>query len=292
MAALLLLFGALSLTAVAIGCVVASAHGAPASLWLRNLAAWAIGGLAALAIAKAAGARTAIGFLFAAPLVLVAGLLSAGQEGVHRWVDLGPVHMNVAAVLLPPAVVACAALVGRFRWAWGVEGLAAGLLITQPDASQATAFGGALIVIAVLSPLGAVLRLGVAALAILAAGAAWLRPDPLAPVPTVEGVMGLARDLSPLAWILAWTALGGATLAPLAASRAGDPAVRAAAVGLAAYAVLSAVTPLIGAFPVPLVGMGMSPVLGLWLGVGLLGALSRRPDALTFDPLHAPFRAS
>ena len=36
-----------------------------------------------------------------------------------------------------------------------------------------------------------------------------------------------------------------------------------------------AVTPLFGAFPVPLVGVGMSPILGAWLGVGLLAATAR-----------------
>ena len=44
--------------------------------------------------------------------------------------------------------------------------------------------------------------------------------------------------------------------------------------------------PMFGAFPVPWVGMGMSPIVGGWLGVGLLAAAMRwRGDAETAKPL-------
>lgn len=38
--------------------------------------------------------------------------------------------------------------------------------------------------------------------------------------------------------------------------------------------------PLVGAFPVPLTGMGMSPILGFWLGIGVLSATTK-PAMLT-----------
>ena len=31
--------------------------------------------------------------------------------------------------------------------------------------------------------------------------------------------------------------------------------------------------PFLGAFPAPLLGLGMSPIIGAWLGVGLLAGL-------------------
>ena len=48
-----------------------------------------------------------------------------------------------------------------------------------------------------------------------------------------------------------------------------------AALALSAWFVATAVTPLFGAFPVPWLGVGMSPILGAWLGVGLLAARLR-----------------
>jgi cell division protein FtsW (lipid II flippase) len=269
-----LLFAALSLAAVAIGCWVAAANGAPASEWMRNLAAWAVGGLLAAALARWSGPKAWLGFLVAALLGLALTLLAGGLEGVHRWVQLGPLRINVAEVLLPAALVAAARLgIGRLGSGWLVLALGAAilaLLVAQPDASQTSAFGGALILLIAGAPLSRGWRsVGLAVVALAAVGS-WLRHDPLAPVPVVEGIMGLAWTLSPFAAALAWAALGGAMLAPLAVGRGAGEGLRAAAVALAAYGVLSALAPLAGAFPVPLVGMGMSPVLGLWLGVGLL----------------------
>jgi hypothetical protein len=273
-AGFLALFALLSLIAVGVGCAVARANGAPVSLWGRDLVAWAVGGLLAVGLGRWAGRRTVGAFLIAAPLGLAATLVSVGQQGVHRWVDLGPVHMNVAEVLLPAAVVALAAF-AALRWPWRLAALAVCLLIVQPDASQATAFGGALLAVIALSPLRGLWRGGAVVLIAAALVVAWSRPDPLAPVPEVEGIMALAWSLSPAVAILAWAALAGAVLSPMLLSHARDRSVRTAAFALTLYGVGSVATPLAGAFPVPLVGMGMSPILGLWLGVGLLAARAR-----------------
>jgi hypothetical protein len=257
-------FGFLSLAAVGVGCVIAAIHGAPAGVWTRDLAAWAVGGLVATGIARVSGSRAVAGFLVVAPLGLIAALLSAGQQGVHRWVGLGPLHMNVAEVLLPAAVVAFGAFAAA-PGPWLAAALTLGLLVAQPDASQATALGGA----------GGLWRLAAIALVAAAVVAAWGRADPLAPVPDVEGIMGLAWTLSPLVACVAWAFLAGAALAPMLLSREAAKPVRTAALALGVYAIAAAASPLLGAFPVPLVGMGMSPILGLWLGAGLLAALAR-----------------
>jgi hypothetical protein len=272
-------FAVLSLTAVAVGCLVARAGGAPAGEWARNLVAWGVGAIFAAGLSTRIGARAPPVVLAMAPLAIAATLFSGGQSGVHRWVQLGPLRMNVAEVLLPAAVVACAVLLtGRRPLWWLAAALTLVLLAAQPDASQATAFGGALVVVIAALPWSRPWRAGGVALVGLAVALSWARPDPLAPVPDVEGVMALAWRLSPFAAILAGAALGGAGLAPLMAARTEGQGARTAAIALTAYAALSVLAPLMGAFPVPLVGMGMSPILGLWLGVGLLaGVKGRQP---------------
>lgn len=266
------LFVLLSLAAVALGCWVARQSGTLAGEWSRNLVAWAVGLILAAAVARWAGRRILTIFPFAALAGLGATFLNTGLEGVHRWIQLGPVRMNVAEILLPAAVVAVSA---RVRPAWfsvAAAALSLALLVAQPDASQATAFGAALAVLAIGSPGRLPLRAGVIAIILAAAVVSWLRRDPLAPVADVEGIMGLAGRLSPLLAVAAWGALLSSALAPLAALRA----AKLPAIAFATYAALTALTPLGGAFPVPLVGMGMSPILGLWLGVGLLVAVNRR----------------
>ncbi len=65
-----------------------------------------LGALAAVGIAAAWRPAWLAPALWAAPVGLAASLISSGQAGVHRWVDLGPLHMNAALLLLPAAVVA------------------------------------------------------------------------------------------------------------------------------------------------------------------------------------------
>lgn len=265
-------FGLLSLLTVATGCVVAAAHGVGAGSWARNLVAWGVGAAAAWAVARRPALLPA--FLLAAPAALAATLLNAPQDGVHRWIDVGPLHINAAAVLLPPAAVALAVLRDR-RWSWLAAATTLALLVIQPDASQATAFGAAVIVVLASLRAPAAVRAGGAAATALMVAAAWRRPDPLAPVPEVEEIIGVAWAWSPLAAVAAVALLAATALWPLRVALAGRPWSRAAALALTAYCVAVALAPLVGAFPVPLAGIGMSPILGFWLGAGALAAADR-----------------
>jgi hypothetical protein len=234
---------------------------------MRNPASWLVGAAAGLALMAWGGRRAGFTFAALALIGLTATFLFPGQEGVHRWADLGPLHVNAAQLLLPPALVACLQL-GR-RGAWIAAALLV-LLVAQPDASQATALAGALTVAVVVGQGHRGERAALATVALLAAGSAWLRPDRLAPVPEVEGIMSLASTASPLLAAAAWATTLGAN-----AAFAWAPNARPAGLALAAYGLLAALAPVVGAFPVPLVGMAMSPIVGLWLGAGMLVASGR-----------------
>lgn len=265
-------FAVLSLCAVAIGCAVAAAHDVPAGSWARNLVAWGVGAAAAWAVARRPAALP--GLLLAAPAALAGTLLNAPVDGVHRWIDVGPLHVNAAAVLLPAAIVALAALAGR-RWCWLAAAATLALLVLQPDASQATAFGAGMLVVLASLRTPAAIRAGGAAAVVLAVVAAWLRPDPLEPVPEVEEIIALAWAWSPVAAIVAVALLAATALWPLRLPAPDRPRARVAALALAACCAVVALAPAFGAFPVPLVGVGMSAVLGFWLGAGALVAAHR-----------------
>jgi cell division protein FtsW (lipid II flippase) len=272
---LLAVFAVASFVAVAAGCLVVAVDGAPAGAWPLNLAAWGAGAVMALAVSRFASPPFARAVTFAAPVGLLASLANPGQAGVHRWIDIGPVQANVAALLLPAFVVALAALVRDGSWIWLSCAACAVLLVLQPDASQATAFAAAVLIVVVRPPVARAIRVSIVVLVSSGAAIAWLRPDPLAPVAEVEGIVGLAYALWPPIAIVAVVALGGAALAPMvAATRPKRSAARTAALALSVYFVFSALTPLFGAFPVPLVGIGVSPVVGFWMGAGLLVAVA------------------
>jgi hypothetical protein len=278
-ARLLLTYAGLSLAAVATGAAVCAVSDVPTALWARNLAAWLIGALAAAGLAAAYRPAFLPVALIAAPIGLAATFAFPDQQGVHRWIDAGPLHVNAAMLLLPAATVAFAALAAQGRrWPFAVAAAALALLVLQSDASQATALAAALVVVAFAARRGLKSRLAAAVGAAALAAAAWLRPDPLAPVPEVEGIVALAATVSPLAAGASLLFLFAAALSPaLVARREGPSPARTAALALSVLFLVWAAAPFLGAFPVPLVGVGLSPILGAWLGVGLLAGVLKGP---------------
>jgi len=275
---LLPLFAALSLIAIALGFAVCVASGVPAALTGRNLAAWAVGGGAAFALSRG-GARSLPVVAILGPLALAATFPHSGLQGVHRWIGAGPVTLNAALLTLPALVVALAILAPSRRWFWALAALTHLLLIAQPDASQAMAFAAAMAVVA--WRLDWALRRKIVLVILFATGAAlaWTRADPLAPVAEVEGVLGLAGALSPALAFACLAALFGTAVWPILATRRAAASTVTAGLALTAYLLVTALTPFSGAFPVPLVGVGLSPVLGWWLGVGLLASRLRSMPA-------------
>src|SRR6476660_338571 len=97
-----LLFGWASFGAVASGCYVMAAGHTGSAFWLRNVMAWMAGALLAFAISRMRfSPKFAVGIIVACLGGLACTLLNPGEMGVHRWINAGPLHINVAALVLP-----------------------------------------------------------------------------------------------------------------------------------------------------------------------------------------------
>jgi cell division protein FtsW (lipid II flippase) len=271
-------FAALSLLAVAVGAAACALSGVPAAGWGRNLAAWAIGGMAAVALARWAGPRAMQAAAVLGPVAIWATFLNDAQQGVHRWLDLGPLHINAAMLMSPAFVVAFAMLIRTSAVWWLAAALALAGLAVQPDASQATALALAVAVAGFRAGGRAIWGWLGAAGAVALAALAWTRPDPLTPVPEVEEAARLALEVSPILGALAIAAMVATALAPAIPVRAGPAPLRRTGAALAILLLGWCVAPALGAFPTPFIGVGPSAILGAWLGVGLLAA-SLRPGA-------------
>jgi len=279
----MLLFLLAPVPALLVGVLVMRASGVPAGVWGQNLAAWAVGVLACLALGRAPAtpgrARWADVAAVLALAALAATLLDPGVQGVHRWVKLGPVRLHAAAVLLPLLLAALATLARTRGW-WAAAAVAAAValaLVLQPDAAQATAFAAGCVVLLLPGAGGRPPRLaGLLTLPLLAA-LAWLRRDPVAPVPHVEGIFGLAAGLGP-AWGVA--AAVSLVLLPVPFLLAGRGVGSRVGLALGTYVAVTLLAPLAGSFPVPVMGYGVAPVLGYLLGVaGLLRAAAPPEEA-------------
>lgn len=249
------------LPALSVGLVVMSRAGVPAGLWLRNLAAALVGVLLVAAASRrpaAASGASLLPWLCASGLALLgATLMAPGVAGVHRWLGSGPLEVHVGAVLLPSLLV----FLTHLAWAptVAVAGLTLTVLLLQPDAAQATSFAAGWGV-------WAAMRRGRAAAApvataVMLAGATWLRHDPLEPVAYVEGIVGLAAGQGAILGAASLFALALLPVPFLLSAR------HPAGTALAVYMAGTVVAAWLGDYPVPVLGYGVSPILGYYLAV-------------------------
>ncbi|MEV4779957.1 hypothetical protein [Burkholderia sp. LMU1-1-1.1] len=250
------------------GAMAIAATGGAASLWLRNPVMWCV------TVALCAGVRRLrmppawVATVMIAALALSI-LVGPNQAGVHRWLAVGPVQLNVAALIMPSAILLMDRGIrrnGQPGYALAALGAAA-MLAWQPDMSQLTALIAAAVMWTVaqrrLRSLIVIVPIALLALLICAG-----RPDPLDSVPHVEGIFHLAAEVSPMLPFFGGTCLLLTSLSPLAF--ANDVDKRPAAAGLAAYFLVSGFAWLYGAFPVPLAGYGISFILGWLIGATAL----------------------
>lgn len=258
--------------ALVLGVLVMRAVDVSAAAWGQNLAAWAVGTLLCLGVwrTRTAPGRGRWAVVVAAVTLgmLAATFLAPGVEGVHRWVRLGPVRLHAAALLLPLLVVATDRLQRvRAWWTAALVALGATLaLALQPDAAQATAFAAAAALLLLPGTERRAPRLICIVTLLVLAGLSWLRSDPLAPVPHVEGIVGLAGSLG-AGWGAA--ALASLVLLPLPFLLARRGAARWLGPALGVYVTITLLAPAVGNFPVPIMGQGMSPILGYLAAMGV-----------------------
>lgn len=269
--------------ALMVGALIMRQHDVPASRWGLNL----LGGAVAAAICAVFLARSRVPMSRRAATVSACSAIGAlaatfavtGSMGVHRWIPIGPLAMHAGAVCLPLFIVVLGVLNafgGKLRWGpmlLAVTG--ALLLLLQPDAAQATALAAAVFTLLMASkqraPAAWVAGLVIAALAAWT----WTRVDPLEPVPYVEGIIGLARQSGPV-WLVACIAALAILPLPFFIGRSVSDSAFGRALGV--YWCVCILAPLFGHFPVPLVGFGLSPIVGYFVALGCLHVVRQRVD--------------
>lgn len=185
------------------------------------------------------------------PLLLVtAAAIGDAQLGMQRWLAIGPLRVEVAALVVPP-LIAMLHVHPRPANALSVM-LSTVALAVQPAPVAATALAVAVVFGRGLRPWAPL-----AGLCVLGAALAWWWTAPLPPVMHTEGVIAAALAVQPL-----WAALGVGLIAAVVWA-APHPLLRL-------VIAIFACAPFIGAWPVPFAGYGAS----IWIGVGLAYGLS------------------
>ena len=211
-----------------------------------------------------AGMTIAIGVSVA---LLATALFGHEVEGIRRWWSIGPVSVNVALLALPALAVAYArrpASAGDRIATTAAMALAALALALQPN--RGSAFALLLVTLVVGLWRRHASDWIVLVIAATAFAATVSRADPLDGVRFVEGVLAEGWRASP-GWGPALAAASAALLLPLTALPRLPADARLAIVAFSAAIGGLVAASIIGQYPTPVVGAGLSAIVGYALGV-------------------------
>ncbi|HVE70111.1 MAG TPA: hypothetical protein VNI54_01985 [Thermoanaerobaculia bacterium] len=258
------------LPALIVGVLTMRELDVPTSAWSMNLAAAAVG-LVGFAVMRYSAWPLSRAAWYATTIVSIIAILatfaSHGVDGVHRWVFFGSFGLHASAVVAP-LMIACVATAPNPYLMLGTAAATAILLALQPDAAQACSFAAACGVILFRDLKSDPRKLAVGLGALIACSVVSLiRLDPLKPVRHVEGIFEAASARG-----AAWAFLATVALLLLPTPYFLMWAQRRQslmALALGVYVAMVTIAPAWGTFPVPVMGYGVSPILGYYVALAL-----------------------
>lgn len=277
------------LPALIVGIVAMRDLGVTASVWLTNVAA-AVLGLLIFAFGRrlAPPTRGTPAWIAGASIaVVLLPFASEGVLGVYRWISVGGLRLHASAVVAPLIILCVAAAAShRSSIALAISVTTALILALQPDAAQTTSFAVACAVI-IVHAMARQTQIALIGFALLLATSviSLIRHDPLLPVAHVEGIFGMITSAGLGPAVVATVAL---LLLPAPFFAAWHRHRRPTALALGIYIAATVVAPAWGAFPVPVMGYGASPILGYFVALAVaiggpsrIGELAETPPSLS-----------
>ena len=198
-------------------------------------------------------------------LFLCSSFCFDGIDGVHRWVNIGPLAFNSAFISLPILLICFYKLSknGNLNFCCIFILITAVILFLQPDASMLSAFSISLIPFYYTNN-KTFWKYSWTILLVLSC-ISWINLDELEPVPYVEDIIVLAKNHS-LIYLLSCIFSFIVMLMPFFIKNS-SMQCREISISLGLFFFVLIMSTLFGNFPVPLIGYGVSPIVGYLLSV-------------------------
>ncbi len=198
-------------------------------------------------------------------MIMGLSFINGGVDGVHRWVSVGPMQLYVAAIVIPIIIINLGILLNENKlWMASVIIICVSMILTlQPDASMMSAFGVSSIVL-LWDKLNNYKRF---IFLILISGLVlitWVFLDELEPVLYVEGILKMLIEMGALGVTLSVISLL-VMLLPFFIL-APEKNIRVP-ICFGVYLIIILVSNFFGNFPVPLIGYGISPIIGYFISI-------------------------
>lgn len=260
----------LTIPSIAIGALAMYQNHVPFAIWGQNIGCLVLMSVISLLMITRklnnTGNRYNQLLLPAAIIALILTFANQGMEGVHRWISIGAVKLNVAMIVLPMILLELYQVLKIRGLTYAGVGAFIILLVLffQPDASQLTGFAIPVMIMLSLNTRSKKIRLLIIGVSVLFIVLSWIRLDHLPPVNYVERILMMVADMGGI-----WLVLGIISLAILPAPFILLPPKNAVSVSryIGCYYIVILLSTLFGNFPVPLMGYGISPIVGYYLSL-------------------------
>ena len=240
-------------------------YGVPSSVWLQNIIIWIIGiVLGSVFIVRNKEEDSSVGKLSHSLLIIALLILpfwSSDLDGVHRWLSIGPINLYIASIILPLLIIQLWK-VNRESYVIGLIFIVLIILLIQPDAGQLTAFAFATGIIVWKKTISNLIKILSITLITVIVSVSWCFLDDLAPVPYVEHIIFLVADLGNV-----WFVLGVLSLILLLVPFIIYSKKTIISLSLGIYFLLTMIVTLVGNFPMPIMGNGISPIIGYVIAI-------------------------
>ncbi|WP_349668857.1 hypothetical protein [Lacrimispora sp.] len=260
----------LTIPSIAIGVLAMYQNHVPVAIWGQNIGCLILMSVISLFMIthkfNITGNRYNQLLLPAAICVLILTFANQGMEGVHRWISIGAVKLNVAMIVLPVILLELYKVLKIRGLTYAAVSAFIILLVLffQPDASQLTGFAIPMMIMLSLNTRSKKIRFLITGVSVLFIVLSWIRLDHLPPVDYVERILMMVADMGGI-----WFVSGIISLAILPAPFLLFPPKNAVSVSryIGCYYIVILLSTLFGNFLVPLMGYGISPIVGYYLSL-------------------------
>lgn len=259
------------------------------SIWLQNLAAFIVVSVVSyfILIKKKLPNRNSLIVVLISIILLALTFLNPGISKVHRYLSIGPINLNIGSIVLPVLLIELERLLRVKNW-WLVVLLSLGIIVIlffQPDASKVAAFSIASLVF-LSKHITKKLQYIILSIPILLSILAWFFLDKLPPVDYVEGILLMTQEIGTVLFILAVLSLLMLPLPFFLFKARGNQSI---SISLGIYYSVVLLSTIFGNFPVPLLGYGVSPIIGYSIAITwLIKTAEQKEEYKAYNRVNGP----
>lgn len=256
------------LPAIAIGTITMYLNDVAVSIYIQNIICFIVLNICNIFLLKRKNFFKCLHpsiWIIVCIVVLLLTFIDSGTEGVYRWSAIGPVRLYISVIILPVFFINIWSLLEKEKWILLTSAIicVSILLTLQPDASIMTAFSvtcASLFWDKMKKIYWLLLTMFLTSLSVYT----WIFLDKLKPVEYVEGIFQLVLDKG-----IIWSILGVISLVIMIIPflMFSPDANKRLSVCFGMYFITILITTIFGNFPIPLMGYGISPIIGYYISI-------------------------